>query len=305
MLGRDLLLDLSDNVFGRTWRRLTGLTDDELLWEPAPNCWSVRSRPDGTVRIDWAPYISDVEVTDAGLARTTRTGGDAGQPPPLTNLAWRLWHLADVYGRSQNELMLRGETTADNVGGIPRRTATQALADLAAAHDRWRAVLDAVTEDQLDERLGSGRNATMKKAGFVLNMIDEFAHHGAELGVLRDLYAHVHRPDPPRADTPNLAEVAWAGMWHAMPSLIEGAVDVDAESRGVRALHLAAAAGERDIVERLVRQGADVDATCPLPTVWGGTPSAKWPGETPLQWAEHFGRTDVVELLHTSAGGRS
>lgn len=41
-----VLLDLSDNVFGRTARRLAGLTDEELLWEPAPHCWSVRERTD-------------------------------------------------------------------------------------------------------------------------------------------------------------------------------------------------------------------------------------------------------------------
>src|SRR5688572_5762820 len=41
---RDLLLDQSDDVFGRTSRRLAGLTDEELVWEPAPHCWSVRER---------------------------------------------------------------------------------------------------------------------------------------------------------------------------------------------------------------------------------------------------------------------
>lgn len=66
---------------------------------------------------------------------------------------------------------------------------------------------------------------------------------------------------------------------------------------------LAASPGEADIVERLLRQGADADATCPLPTVWGGTPNAKWTGETPVQWAEHFGRTDVVELLNNHRSG--
>jgi hypothetical protein len=39
-----LLLDQSDNVFGRTSRRLDGLTDAELLWEPAPHC-SVTAGP--------------------------------------------------------------------------------------------------------------------------------------------------------------------------------------------------------------------------------------------------------------------
>src|SRR5438477_13212245 len=100
---RDLLLDQSDDVFGRTSRRLVGLTDPELVWEPAPNCWSVRERADGTVRADWAPYVGDAEVSDSGFVGKTRTGGDAGHPPPFTNLAWRIWHLTGVYATANHE----------------------------------------------------------------------------------------------------------------------------------------------------------------------------------------------------------
>jgi hypothetical protein len=294
---RDLLLDLSDHVYARTSRRLAELTDQELVWEPAPHCWSIRERPDGSVRVDWAPHIGDGEVTDAGLVRTTSTGGTARQPPPVTNLAWRIWHLTEVYGRSQNERVLTGREV-DEVEVAPRRTATAAVADLSAAHGVWRAVLASMTDEHLHEPLVGWRRGAPTKVGYVMAMIDEFTHHGAELGVLRDLYAHLHRPDPLDADPPNLADVAWAGMWHLMPPLIEQCADLDVESRGVRALHLAAAAGERDIVGLLLQRGADPQATCPLPAVWGGTPSTRWPGETALQWAEHFGRSDVVGLLH-------
>ena len=298
---RDLLLYLSDNVFERTSRRLVGLTDAELLWEPAPHCWSVRERADGSVRADWAPYVGGGEMTASGFVRTTSTGGDALRPPPFTNLAWRLWHLTDVYGRSQNERVLTGRT-GEEVTLTPRRTAVAAVTDLSAAHDRWRTVLASLTDEQLGEPLAAGRHAAATKVGFTMNMIDEFTHHGAELGVLRDLYAHAHRRDPLDTDPPNLAEIAGAGMWHLMAPLLERSADPDVESRGVRALHLAAAAGERDIVERLLERGADAQATCPLPVVWGGAPSSKWTGETPLRWAEHFGRAEVVELLHAHLG---
>jgi ankyrin repeat protein len=89
-----------------------------------------------------------------------------------------------------------------------------------------------------------------------------------------------------------------------MPPLIDRGVDPDAESRGVRALHLAAAAGERDIVERLLRRGAEPNATSPLPEVWGGVASERWPGEIPLEWAEHFGRAEVIELLRGDIADR-
>jgi hypothetical protein len=51
-------------------------------------------------------------------------------------------------------------------------------------------VLDAVTEDQLGEPIGriGGPYARSTKAAFVLHQLDEAIHHGAELGVVRDLY---------------------------------------------------------------------------------------------------------------------
>ena len=253
---RDLLLYLSDNVFERTSRRLVGLTDAELLWEPAPHCWSVRERLDGTVRADWAPYIGDGETTDSGFRRKTSTGGSAAPPGPahesgMANLApHRRVRQRQSHARAPGSQCRRGQTS-------PRHTSAAALGDLELAHSHWRAVLTAVTNEQLDEPITGARDPRRTKVGYVMYMIDEFTHHGAEVGVLRDLYAHVHRPDPLVADPPNLAELAWAGLWHLMPPLRDRGVNPDAESRGVRALHLAAAAGERDIVERLLRRGAD------------------------------------------------
>lgn len=55
----------------------------------------MRQRADGTVRADWAPYVGDGETTDSGFRRKTSTGGSAIEPPPFTNLAWRIWHLTD------------------------------------------------------------------------------------------------------------------------------------------------------------------------------------------------------------------
>ena len=57
-----------------------GLTDDEYLWEPAAGCWSIRARPDGTRFGEWAPIV---------------------YPDPFTTLAWRLWHLIDMYGEDR------------------------------------------------------------------------------------------------------------------------------------------------------------------------------------------------------------
>ena len=293
---RDLLVDQSDDVFARTCRRLAGLTDDELVWEPAPHCWSVRERLDGAVRADWAPYIGDGETTASGFHGKTSTGGSAARPAPFTNLAWRIWHLTGAYGSGNHTHALLGRGI-DTAMTSPRHTSAAALGDLEVAHTDWRAILTCGPNEQLDEPITGVRDPRRTKVGYVMHTIDEFTHHGAEVGVLRDLYAHVHCHDPLGADPPNLAELAWAGLWHRMPPVIDRRVDPDAECRGVRALHLAVAAGERDIVERLLRHGADSTAKCPLPEVWGGVPSEKWPGEVPFECARHFGRAEVMELL--------
>lgn len=292
-----LLLEVSDNVFGRTSRRLDGLSDEELFWEPAPYCWSVRPRADGTLRADWAPYIGGGDVTEVGTSRTTRTGGDARRPPPVTNLAWRLWHLTDVYGRRQNELWLKGSTRFDDDLAEPPDSATSALTRLAKAHERWRDVTASLSDDDLDQPIASAnRKPALSKVGYVTAMIDEFSHHGAELGVLRDLYAHVHQDEPRFGDPPNLAKVAWAGMWHLIPQLIEAGADVNSESDGATALHLACAAGEREMVELLLDRGADPKARHRVAVVWGG-PGRPGDRELPIDWAEHFSRADVVDLL--------
>lgn len=42
------LVDLSGEVWRRLRSRFEGLTDAEYLWEPAPGCWSLRRRSDGS-----------------------------------------------------------------------------------------------------------------------------------------------------------------------------------------------------------------------------------------------------------------
>ena len=166
------LVALSEYAFQRTRRRLEGLSDLEYLWEPVEGCWSARCRSDGRWTLDTA------------VAPLT---------PPFTTIAWRLWHLVGCYGQTKNARWLglpldtdgRFEMHAD----VPA-TADAALQCLDDAHDHWRALLDALSEDALGQPMGAiaGPFAQGRKAGYVLHMIDEFVHHGAELGVLRDLY---------------------------------------------------------------------------------------------------------------------
>ena len=168
------IIELSRYAYQRTRSRLAGLTDDEYLWEPVAGCCTVRRTESGDYRADY-PDQPDM-------------------PPPFTTIAWRLWHLIGCYGGKRNPQWLGverppgGFEMADPAPG----TAGEAIALLERAHAFWQDLLLALPEASWWERLGpvAGPYAEDDKASLILHQLDEQIHHGAELGVLRDLYHH-------------------------------------------------------------------------------------------------------------------
>jgi DinB superfamily len=141
--------------------------------EPVPGCCTLRQTESGDFRAD-----------------------DADRPgtPPFTTIAWRLWHLIQNYGAKRQPEWLGVERPP---GGFERddaapATAAEAIAVLARAHDFWQDLLRELPAVTWWEPLGpiAGEYAESSKAALVLHHIDEQIHHGAELGVLRDLYLH-------------------------------------------------------------------------------------------------------------------
>ena len=167
------LVQLSDHVWDRTRTRLDGLTDKEYFWEPVPDCWSIRPDAAGALHPDWS---------------------QPGEAAPVTTVGWRLCHLIVCYGARRNRewLGLPVELSADRfeMSAPAPATAGDALGALAAAHLEWDATLQSMTEATLDEPLGAvaGPFAGTPRTGFVLHMLDEFIHHGAEVALLRDLF---------------------------------------------------------------------------------------------------------------------
>ncbi len=282
---------LSDTVWERTRRRLDGLTDDEYCWEPVPGCWSIRERSDGTRFGEWAPIV---------------------YPDPFTTLAWRLWHLIDMYGEDRAPKWLgvqpQGEPVgADATDSTPPATAAEALDQLDRAHARWDAHLALVDDERLSTVIGpiGGEHSDGTRAGFVLHMLDEFIHHGAEISLLRDLYrwqrpvstdefterairgdrslvADIRLVDPEIASE-LLSTAANFGRWALVEEMIDAGVSPALTGR--TPAHVAAGAGELDILRKLVDRGADLAARDPDF------------GSTPLTWARFIGQQDVVAWL--------
>lgn len=175
------IIELSDYAYQRTRSRLAGLTDDEYFWEPVPGCCTVRRTESGDYRAD-----------------------DADRPgnPPFTTIAWRLWHLIENYGGKRNPEWLGMEREP---GRFERddpapATAAEAITVLARAHHFWQDLLQELPAASWWEPLGpiAHEYAESSKAALVLHHLDEQIHHGAELGVMRDLYQH-HRAKSARS----------------------------------------------------------------------------------------------------------
>jgi uncharacterized damage-inducible protein DinB len=180
------LITLSGYVYERTRNRLDGLTDTEYFWEPVPGCWTIRRAGSGEYQAD--------HVHSPGL-------------PPFTTIAWRLWHLVECYGgaRSPRWLGLGRQPAGFEEDDPAPATAAEAVGALERAHALWQGLLQELPADSWWEPLGpvAGPYAEDDKASLVLHQLDEQIHHGAELGVLRDLYRH--SPIPGKTPEPGPA----------------------------------------------------------------------------------------------------
>lgn len=158
------------------------MTDAEYLWEPVPDCWSVRRQSDG-------PGVGAKLLVGAG-----EWGRDGGRPhpypPPFTTIAWRLAHLSEMLSQRAdwtigNHSLTEDECrfSGDAAGGIA------ALVDGANA---WRDALTSADDESLDQvgrsQYPDGSDPDEPFIDIVWWVNQELLHHGAEIALLRDLY---------------------------------------------------------------------------------------------------------------------
>jgi hypothetical protein len=159
--------------------RLEGLSDAECFWEPAPGCWSVRPRGTGSAPIQAGSgdFTIDFAVPEP-------------VPAPVTTIAWRLGHLiVGVFGaRCASHF---GGPAVDYFSFDYAGTADQALRQLDEGYQAWLAGARALGADGLARPCGpaEGPWANAPMATLVLHINREVIHHGAEIALLRDLYA--------------------------------------------------------------------------------------------------------------------
>lgn len=261
----EALIAFSDEIYERLRRRLEGIEAEELVWEPTPGSWSVRTDESGSAFFDWG-------LGGSRLVPALTT-------PPVTTIAWRAAHIVDLLKEDRCATVLGLEPEA-SAGELWLTTEPEELLDdLDRAHATWRRYLsrtDPAALLQPADRWGT-------RLSLIHHIIDEFAHHAAEIGVLRDLWrAHresdgllgaVLRADRDavaqagddavvtlRAERPGLlVEAASVGRW-AMADLLLDLGFAPEMPPGPSALHFAAGLGRMDLVRRLVEAGASTEA---------------------------------------------
>jgi hypothetical protein len=154
--------------------RLAGLTDDEFFWEPVPGCWKVFRDEAGRWTYDW-------DEPDP-------------VPSPLTTIGWRLVHIALckviyhewAFGQRRIDFM-----NIENPGNV--ETAVEML---EKGHRLLTVDLAAIDGEDLQRPVLTNWGETWPAWRIFNTMIDHDLHHGAEIGVLRDLYRVSHEPGP-------------------------------------------------------------------------------------------------------------
>jgi hypothetical protein len=161
-----LLAAQAGEAFERLRSRLEGLTDEEFSWEPAPDCWTVHRGPTG----GWT-YHYELPEPD---------------PPPLTTIGWRLNHLALCKVMYHEHAFGAAELTWDTIE--TPGTAAATIAELERGHALLVEDLAALGDADLGAPVSTNWGETWPAWRIFWTMIDHDAHHGGEIGVLRDLF---------------------------------------------------------------------------------------------------------------------
>ncbi|MFD6281133.1 DinB family protein [Streptomyces sp. NPDC060209] len=217
-----LLLGQFDQAREMAQVRLTGLGDDEYLWEPVAGCWSIRRRGGAATPRAYGPgeWVIDKGSPDipaneyAEVARQAAGGmtvskiaddwsvsverveqvlAHTGEPEPdetpVTTIAWRLGHLHSCFA-GQWEWTF-GERREPKLLVDFTPSAALALDRFWALIDRWRDSVAAVTEEQLDtvgfSQYPYGSDPDDPFIAVLAGANLEFIHHMAEISLLRDL----------------------------------------------------------------------------------------------------------------------
>ena len=162
---------------------IPAITDDEFLWEPVPNCWSIRPRVAG-------PGPGATVLVGAGGWGLDSALPPHPWPPPFTTIAWRLGHLNEMLTLRADHTIGSHALTRD--GDHFSGDAAGAIAAFDVGAGAWREALISADDAALDmvgrSTYPNGSDPDDPFIDVVWWVNQELLHHGAEIALLRDLY---------------------------------------------------------------------------------------------------------------------
>ena len=162
----DLLAGQLDVAYRMVRDRVEGLTDAEFWWEPVPGCWTVRRGANGR----WA---ADYEEPDP-------------DPAPFTTIGWRLDHIVECKVMYHEYAFGEGRLTWPELDSA--HTARDAIAALEHGHAALVRDIQGLRDDDLARPRMTNWGEEWPTWRIFWTLIHHDIHHGAEIGVLRDLY---------------------------------------------------------------------------------------------------------------------
>lgn len=165
---RGLLIRQFETAWKLTTLHLDGLATEECLWRPARAGLHVRQFPDGRWRADWP----------------THEGYDLGPP----SIAWLTWHLGFWWSMVLDHSFGEGSLARESV--MWPGSADGVRDWIGRLQERWRVVLDQVSDDDLQSARRTRWPFKDRPFGDVIAWANvELTKNAAEIGYARFLYA--------------------------------------------------------------------------------------------------------------------
>jgi hypothetical protein len=145
--------------------RIEGLDDDEFFWEPVPEPWTVFRDETGR----WSYHYEEPDPV----------------PAPFTTIGWRLVHVAlckVIYHEWAFGARALDFTNIQNPGNVSTSVAMLARGQALLTDD-----LATLGDADLDRMVLTNWGERWPAWKVFWTMIHHDAHHGAEIGALRDL----------------------------------------------------------------------------------------------------------------------
>lgn len=148
--------------------RMQGMTDEEYLWEPVADVWTVHPGKDGG-----EPTVDPQQHVD---------------PAPFTTIAWRMQHMADFF--TKRRVNHFGDPESEVMSAPASLSAEEGIANLQTAYDRWKHELETMPVEKLEQPCGQAEKHYPDSPflTLVLHINCEFIHHSSECCLIRDLY---------------------------------------------------------------------------------------------------------------------